>query len=123
MQKLGGAPIDSGGGAICIVIWLALDGSAMLRFRSARTSMVPMKPSTALVTSGPYLATRNPMYVGMAFLYAGLALLLGVIWSLAFLPAVLLMVDRFVIAREERYLEAKFGEEYRAYKGRVRRWL
>jgi protein-S-isoprenylcysteine O-methyltransferase Ste14 len=111
------------GGAICIAIWLALDGSAMLRFRSARTSMVPMKPSTALVTSGPYLATRNPMYVGMAFLYAGLALLLGVIWSLAFLPAVLLMVHRFVIAREERYLEAKFGEEYRAYKGRVRRWL
>jgi protein-S-isoprenylcysteine O-methyltransferase Ste14 len=95
----------------------------MLRFRSARTSMVPMRPSTALVTSGPYRVTRNPMYVGMAFLYAGLALLLGVIWSLAFLPAVLLMVDRFVIAREERYLEARFGEEYRAYKGRVRRWL
>jgi protein-S-isoprenylcysteine O-methyltransferase Ste14 len=59
----------------------------------------------------------------MAFLYAGLALLLGVIWSLAFLPAVLLMVDRLVIAREERYLEAKFGEEYRTYKGRVRKWL
>jgi protein-S-isoprenylcysteine O-methyltransferase Ste14 len=104
-------------------LWLALDGSAMLRFRRARTSMVPMKPTTALVTSGPYRVTRNPMYVGMAFLYAGLALSLGVIWALALLPAVLLMVDRLVIAREERYLEAKFGEEYRDYKRRVRRWL
>ena len=85
--------------------------------------MVPMKPTTALVTSGPYRVTRNPMYVGMAFLYAGLALSLGVIWALALLPAVLLMVDRLVIAREERYLEAKFGEEYRDYKRRVRRWL
>lgn len=110
-------------GTVGIAIWLALDGFAMLLFRSANTSMVVAKPTTALVTSGPYRVTRNPMYVGMAFLYAGLAFLLGVIWSLAFLPVVLLMVDRLVIGREERYLEAKFGEEYREYKGRVRRWL
>lgn len=95
----------------------------MLRFRDASTSIVPVRPSTALVTSGPYQLTRNPMYVGMAFLYAGLALLLGVIWALALLPAVLLAVDRIAIAREESYLEAKFGAEYRAYRDRVRRWL
>ncbi|MGH2982213.1 MAG: methyltransferase family protein [Solirubrobacterales bacterium] len=104
-------------------IWLVLDGAAMLRFHRARTSMVPVKPTTALVVSGPYRLTRNPMYVGMAFLYAGLALALGMIWSLALLPVVLLIVDRQVIAREERYLEAKFGDEYREYKKRVRRWL
>lgn len=106
-----------------LAIWLALDGAAMLQFRSARTSMIPMKPSTALVTSGPYRVTRNPMYVGMAVLYAALALALGVIWALAILPFVLLAVDRLVIAREEPYLERKFGDEYRQYKGRVRRWL
>jgi protein-S-isoprenylcysteine O-methyltransferase Ste14 len=110
-------------GFVGVAIWLALDGSAMLLFRRARTSMVPIKPTTAVVTSGPYRITRNPMYLGMAFLYVGLALLLGVIWSLALLPVVLFVVDRHVIAREERYLEAKFGEEYREYKKRVRRWL
>jgi protein-S-isoprenylcysteine O-methyltransferase Ste14 len=104
-------------------LWLALDGSAMLRFRRARTSIVPMRPTTALVTSGPYRITRNPMYAGMAFLYVALALSLGVIWALAFLPLVLFTVDRLVIAREERYLEAKFGEQYREYKTSARRWL
>lgn len=104
-------------------LWLALDGSAMSLFRRAGTSMVPMKPTTALVTSGPYRMTRNPMYVGMACLYVGLALALGVIWALALLPVVLVAVDRLVIAREERYLGAKFGDEYREYKRRVRRWL
>jgi len=110
-------------GAIGIGGWLALDGAAMLLFRRAGTSAAPMRPTIALVTSGPYRLTRNPMYVGMAFLYLGFALPLGAIWSLALLPAVLLGVDRIAIVREERYLEAKFGEEYRAYKGRVRRWL
>lgn len=103
--------------------WLALDGPAMILFRRAGTSMVPMRPTTVLVTSGPYRVTRNPMYVGMAALYLGLALALGVIWALALLPVVLLAVDRLVIVREERYLDTKFGEAYRDYKSRVRRWL
>lgn len=95
----------------------------MLHFRRAKTSMVPMKPTTALVTSGPYRLTRNPMYLGMAVLYVALALALGVIWALAVLPFVIFAVDRLVIAREEPYLERKFGEQYRQYKGRVRRWV
>jgi protein-S-isoprenylcysteine O-methyltransferase Ste14 len=110
-------------GLIGGALWLALDVSAMMLFHRAGTGVAAMKPTTGLVTYGPYRITRNPMYVGMAFLYVGLALALGVIWSLAFLPVVLLIVDRLVIAREERYLEAKFGEEYREYKRRVRRWL
>lgn len=117
------AVVEIPAGAIGIVVWLLLDGAAMVRFRDAETSMVPVRPTTALVTSGPYRFTRNPMYVGMAFLYAGLAFLLGLVWPLALLPAVLLAVDRIVIAREERYLEAKFGADYRDYRARVRRWL
>ena len=123
-------PIDGPPPAFAVVgalvggaLWLALDGAAMLFFRRAGTSMVPMNPTTALVTSGPYRFTRNPMYLGMAFLYIALALALGVIWALPFLPVVIAAVDRLVIAREEPYLEARFGEEYRAYKRRVRRWL
>jgi len=104
-------------------IWLALDGWAMLRFQRAGTSMVPMRPTTALVTSRPYRVSRNPMYLGMVVLYVALALSLGVIWALALLPVVVLAVDRLVIAREEAYLDRKFGDEYREYKRRVRRWL
>jgi protein-S-isoprenylcysteine O-methyltransferase Ste14 len=111
------------GAAIGVALWLALDGAAMLRFRRAGTSIAPANPTTALVTSGPYRFTRNPMYLGMACLYVALALALGVIWALVALPAVLVAVDRLVIAREEPYLEARFGDEYRAYKRRVRRWL
>jgi protein-S-isoprenylcysteine O-methyltransferase Ste14 len=59
----------------------------------------------------------------MAAFYVGLAVILGLMWAFLFLPIVLLVVDRLVIAREERYLEHKFGEEYVAYKGRVRRWI
>lgn len=103
--------------------WLALDGAAMVSFRRAGTSMVPTNPTTALVTSGPYRFTRNPMYLGMVFLYIAFASAFGVIWALAFLPAVIVIVDRFVIAREEPYLELKFGPAYRDYKMRVRRWL
>ena len=108
---------------LAVVAWLALDGAAMLNFRRAGTSMVPMNPTTALVTSGPYRLSRNPMYLGMASLCVAFALAFGVIWALAFLPAVLMIVDRLVIAREERYLERKFGQDYRDYKARVRRWL
>jgi protein-S-isoprenylcysteine O-methyltransferase Ste14 len=103
--------------------WLALDGAAMVRFRRAGTSMVPTNPTTALVTSGPYRFTRNPMYLGVAFLYIAFAFAFGVIWALAFLPAVVVVVDRFVIAREEPYLERRFGQAYRDYKAQVRRWL
>jgi protein-S-isoprenylcysteine O-methyltransferase Ste14 len=102
---------------------LALDGAAMVSFRRAHTSVVPMNPTTALVTSGPYRLTRNPMYVGMALLYVALAFAFGVMWALLLLPAVILVIDRFVIAREEPYLERKFGQSYRDYTLRVRRWL
>ena len=111
------------GAVVGIGLFVALDSSAMQRFRRAGTNVIPFRPTTAIVTSGPYRFTRNPMYVGMACLYAGLALAFGVIWALAILPAVLLFIDRQVIAREERYLEGKFGEEYLAYKRRVRRWV
>jgi protein-S-isoprenylcysteine O-methyltransferase Ste14 len=116
-------PIAVAAGVFGIAVWLALDGAAMLHFRVAGTSVAPMRPTTALVTSGPYRFTRNPMYVGMAFLYLGLGLLLGAIWSVVLLPAVLATVHRVAIVREERYLEARFGDEYRTYKSRVGRWL
>ena len=72
------------------------------------------RPTTAIVERGPYRFTRNPMYLAMAFAYVGLSLLFNNLWALALLPAVLLVIDVFVIRREERYLIAKFGDSYAA---------
>lgn len=103
--------------------WLVLDGASMVRFKRAGTPVVPFQPSTALVTDGPYRFSRNPIYLGMAALYVSLAFLLGIMWALAVLPLVVVAVDRLVIAREELYLERKFGAEYTAFRRRVRRWI
>lgn len=98
-------------------------GSSVFLFRRAGTSPIPIKPTTALVVHGPYRFTRNPMYVGLAALYLGLTLLVNSLWPLALFPAVIVLMQRYVIAREEAYLERAFGDEYRAYKARVRRWI
>lgn len=96
---------------------------ALLAFRRARTHAEPWKPTTALVTDGPYRLSRNPMYVGMTLGYLGVALWRNVAWPVMALPVVLWVMQVGVIVREERYLESLFGEEYRAYCRRVRRWL
>jgi protein-S-isoprenylcysteine O-methyltransferase Ste14 len=123
-------PIDGASDAVrvaaCVTgvgLWLALDGAAMLRFRRARTSMNPFNPTTAVVTSGPYRFTRNPMYLGMAFLYVGLAVGFDLIWALILLPFVIAAVDQLVIAKEEAYLVRMFGQPYCDYMSRVRRWF
>ena len=99
-----------------------LFGSLLLFFK-ARTSPLPMLPTTAIVKSGPYRWTRNPMYLAMLLIYLGVALWFDVFWALPFVPLVIFLVGRLVIGREERYLEEKFGEEYRRYKTEVGRWL
>jgi protein-S-isoprenylcysteine O-methyltransferase Ste14 len=111
----------AGGGLLLIgVIFIA---AAAMAFRHAGTSPNPTRPTTALTNVGPYRYSRNPMYVGLAVIQAGVALLANAVWPLVTLPFVLFIVKRFVIDREERYLEAKFGADYRSYKSAVRRWL
>lgn len=96
---------------------------SLLLFLKARTSPLPMLPTTAIVKSGPYRWTRNPMYLAMLLIYTGVALWFDVFWALPLVPLVIFLVGRLVIRKEERYLEAKFGEEYRRYKAEVGRWL
>ena len=110
-------------GAALLVAGLALLASFNIAFNRRGTALEPWKPTTAIVSTGPYRVTRNPAYVGMALVYAGIAVMSEALWVLAPLPLVLLIIDRVVIAREERYLERKFGPEYLDYKGRVRRWI
>jgi protein-S-isoprenylcysteine O-methyltransferase Ste14 len=116
-------PLAIGIGMVGIVLWVALDPAAMREFRQTGTEVPPNRPTTALVRTGPYRFSRNPMYLGMLILYAALALAFGVLWSLALLPVLLLVLDRLVVPREEAYLERKFGDDYRAYRKQVRRWL
>jgi protein-S-isoprenylcysteine O-methyltransferase Ste14 len=92
-------------------------------FQRRKTPANPWRPTTAIATDGPYRLTRNPAYVGMALVYLGIALLSQALWVLVPLPFVLAIIDRGVIAREERYLERKFGDEYVGYKRGVRRWV
>ncbi|MGA2439805.1 MAG: isoprenylcysteine carboxylmethyltransferase family protein [Tepidisphaeraceae bacterium] len=90
---------------------------------SAGTHINPLRPATALVTSGPYRFSRNPLSVSLLLLYLGLAFQINSSWPLIlFLP--LLIVNHYgVVLREERYLEAKFGDPYRNYRAAVRRWI
>ena len=92
-------------------------------FIGAGTPLPPHRPTTALVTEGPYRRSRNPIYLGMALIYLGVVCATASLGILLFFPAVILVMEFGVIRREERYLERKFGQPYRDYKGRVRRWL
>ena len=92
-------------------------------FRRSKTSLVPVKPTATLVLSGPYQVTRNPMYLGLLCLYLAAAFWLNLVWALILVPLVIGIVQRMAIKKEERYLEQQFGEAYRQYKARVRRWI
>ena len=109
--------------AILLIPGAALLFAAGARFSAAKTSIPPWRPSTALVTTGIYHYTRNPMYLGMTLAYVALSLFADSLIALLALPVALAVMHRGVIAREERYLEGKFGESYRAYMGQVRRWI
>jgi protein-S-isoprenylcysteine O-methyltransferase Ste14 len=111
------------GAIVLILAGLLVTRSAARSMWAAKTSMIPIRPTTAIVSDGVYRFTRNPMYVSMVAMYVGIALLIRAAWALVLLPLVVFAVDRLVIAKEERYLRGKFGETYTNYCSRVRRWI
>lgn len=110
-------------GGTLIIAGVGLLGSFVRAFRRAGTPIDPYTSSQAIVTDGPYRLTRNPAYLGMALTYAGIAIISNAPWALVPLPVAMAVIDRGVIAQEERYLERKFGATYLNYRRRVRRWL
>jgi protein-S-isoprenylcysteine O-methyltransferase Ste14 len=110
-------------GGLLLVAGLTLLVSFNSLFNRHDTAVEPWKPTTAIVTTGPYRFTRNPAYLGMALVYMGIALMASALWVLLPLPVVLAVMNNGVIKREERYLERKFGTEYLDYKSRARRWV
>ena len=125
-------PVAPRGGTRIVAIYagLALVGAGLaialvaeFQFIRAQTATLPIRPASALVTGGIYRFSRNPMYLGMSFVLAGFGLAANSLWYLLALAPAMYAVFRLAIEPEERYLETKFGEAYRSYRRRARRWL
>ena len=110
-------------GAVLTLLCAIVFVWGLVSLERKKTSIDPYTPTRAIVTNGPYRISRNPLYVSMVLGYLGAAVWTAAPATLVLLPVALLVLHYGVIAREERYLEAKFGDEYREYKRRVRRWL
>ena len=104
------------GGLVLIAIALGL-------FRSSKTRPEPWQPASSLVLNGLYRFTRNPMYLGMAMLSLGIAIAFASLPGAVLSMVALIIIDRAVVGREEAYLTRRFGQDYIAYKAKVRRWL
>jgi len=102
---------------VSLVIWPAR------LFAKSKTTIKPFHESSALVTTGPYRFSRNPIYVGMALALLGCAVLFGSLAPLLVVPLFVLLIDRVFIAGEERMLQATFADDYAEYCRRVRRWI
>lgn len=110
-------------GGMVFVLALALLAWAITAITKAGSNVPTNMPTTTIVQTGPYRFTRNPIYLGMFLGLVGLAIAFDSLWLLGTLVAFALVIRYGVVAREEAYLERKFGDAYRHYRTRVRRWL
>lgn len=131
LQHLLGLPLPPAGwsGALQVVGTVLANASLLLvlaglvLFARERTTVLPGKNASRLVTSGPFRISRNPMYLSLVLAHAGLALMLGLPWALAGLPVAVLVAHRVQIPFEEAHMKRLFGQQYLDYTRRVRRWL
>jgi protein-S-isoprenylcysteine O-methyltransferase Ste14 len=119
----GGTLLPVGFGIGIAAIGAALAWLAAKRFAAAGTAVSIAGPTETLVIEGPFRFTRNPVYIGLIVLYFGLALALTSGWGMLLLPALVFVLHRGVVLREEAFLAAKFGARYEAYREKVPRWL
>jgi protein-S-isoprenylcysteine O-methyltransferase Ste14 len=115
-------PISWAGLAL-VIVGLVLIASAIGLFRKAGENPEPWTPSATIIATGPYRFTRNPMYLGMALIQLGFGLWWPSVAVLVLVPVAVILIDRFVIAKEEHYLRSTFGEAYDGYCQKVRRWI
>lgn len=108
-------------GIIALAIILSFLGTR--EFRRFGTKINPHRPTTTIITSGPFRYTRNPLYLSHSFFHIGIGIAVDNVWILGMLAPTLILMWYGVISREEHYLERKFGDEYLKYKASVRRWF
>ena len=106
-----------------ILLGLGLVGYCAWQFKNAKTRIEPWQPTSSIITTGPYRYSRNPIYLAFAIAGAGIALAFNTCWMLLSLLFFVLIANKLVIEREEKYLEGKFGESYLNYRRETRRWL
>ena len=113
-KYIGGAILVMGG---CLALW------ALYQFHRVNSDVRPDRPDTILITTGPYRYTRNPLYIVLSMIQVAAAFWLDNLWILLLLPLSVIVIRLYAIAREERYLEETFGQDYLDYSKRVRRWF
>jgi protein-S-isoprenylcysteine O-methyltransferase Ste14 len=111
-----------------LAILLIMDGIFLILycawiFKKAETDIKPWKRTSRLITTGIYRFSRNPIYVAFLLVALGIACAVNSLWVLLMTIPLIVILDRYVIFKEEKYLEQKFGEEYEAYRRQVRRWV
>jgi protein-S-isoprenylcysteine O-methyltransferase Ste14 len=110
-------------GIIIIISGLIFAIPALRQFFKTKNTVVLIKPANSLQTTGIYSMSRNPMYVGLLFIYLGMAFIFGNWWTLILLPLLIMTINFRIILPEEKYLLRAFGNSYTEYKTRVRRWI
>ncbi len=110
-------------GALFLIASLFFMVRSLRQFFISKNTLIPIKPASSLQTNGIYKITRNPMYVSLALVYLGISCFVGNWWNIILFPLLLLIVQEYIIKREEKYLLRRFGKDYVVYKTKVRRWL
>jgi protein-S-isoprenylcysteine O-methyltransferase Ste14 len=110
-----------GVGLLIIALFFLL--RSLRQFVLSKNTLVTIMPTHSLQTNGIYNISRNPMYLGLAIAYLGISCLIGNWWNIILFPFLLLIIQQYMINREEKYLERRFGQVYLDYKSKVRRWL
>ncbi len=110
-------------GLVILVPGLGLAAWGRRTMQAAGTNVDPTLPTTAIATSGPFRFSRNPLYIALTLVHLGITLAANTWWGIIVLVPLLIIMHRAVILREERYLEQKFGDSYKQYRFKVRRYL
>ena len=110
-------------GVVPVLFGITMAAVSAAKFKLLKTGLEPFDEATALVTSGFYRISRNPMYIGMFMMLSGVAVLMGSLGAWLPVPAFVLIIRNNFVLGEERFMEAAFGQQYLDYKSKVRRWL
>jgi protein-S-isoprenylcysteine O-methyltransferase Ste14 len=110
-------------GILFLLVAVYYSVRSITQFIQTKNTIIPNKPAESLQTTGIYHTTRNPMYLSLVMVYLGLSCLIGNWWNIILLPLLLLIIQEYIIKKEEKYLVRKFGQEYTDYCHQVRRWL